>query len=313
MKAFLLIITIAPLLTNTAFGQDCDDCQSYGIDFLNDGAYFQNSDSSDPFTALQEFEGCANDTSNNVFVDSNGDQYECTLSQLQPDDTPQLVTCPVDKNELFDGEYSLLILSNNGGCEPIAYQRDFELSVGPQQTTTVSPTVVISSTTTPIVTVVQTVTQVITQTADPSTTTVPRATLRPTITKHLLPSITIVKKAILTVTKVKQIVNIISTKFVTTTPKCKPTAKRRIADPIARIAATILRSSSGVVERDAMPVPTARSGSTEYKRAVLEGRAIEPEVKARFLRERRERLALEKRSPDEPVVTVMDSGGEVVT
>lgn len=173
MIASLLIPTITAFFTKACLSQDCGDCQSYGIDFLNDGSYFQNSDSSDPFTALQEFEGCANDTSHNVFVDPDDEQYECTMSQLQPDDTPQLVTCPVNKDQLFDGKWSLLILSNNGGCEPIDYQRDFELSVGPQQTETVSPMVVVSSTTTPIVTVVQTVTQIITQAASPSTTTVP--------------------------------------------------------------------------------------------------------------------------------------------
>lgn len=309
-----LLHALIPTLSfvQICLGQECGDCQSYGIDFLNGGSYFQNSDSTDPFTALQEFEGCANDTSNNIFVDADGDQFECSLSQLQPDDTPQLVTCPVNKNELIDGEYSLLIISNNGDCDPIAYQRDFLLSVGPQQTTTVSPTITVSTTTTPIVTVIQTQTQTITQTAKPLTTTVPRATLSPTITKYPLPSITVVTKAIFTVTKVQQIPNIVSTKIVTTTPKCKPTAQRRVADPIARIAATIL-GDLGLEARDAAPMPTVRSGTTEFKRAILEGRAVEPEIKARFLRERRERVALEKRAPDEPTVVVTDSEGTPVT
>ena len=145
MQYVRLITALSYFIVRTSLAQECADCQSYGIDFLSGGSYFQNSESTDPFTALQEFESCTNDTSNNIFVDPNGDQYECTMSQLQPDDTPQLVTCPLNKNELFDGEWSILVLSNNGGCEPIAYQREFYLSVGPQQTTTISPTVVIST------------------------------------------------------------------------------------------------------------------------------------------------------------------------
>lgn len=46
----------------------------------------------------------------------------------------------IQKDNLVSGEYSILVLSNNGAEDPIAYQRDFSLLVGPQQTTTVSLT-----------------------------------------------------------------------------------------------------------------------------------------------------------------------------
>ena len=72
--------------------EECEECQSFAIDFQDQGSYFQNSESTEPFTALQEFEGCTNDTTHNVFVDPNGDQYECSMSDMQPDDTPQLIT-----------------------------------------------------------------------------------------------------------------------------------------------------------------------------------------------------------------------------
>lgn len=305
-------VALGGFLLQICLGQECQECQSYGIDFLSGGSYFQNSESTEAFTALQEFEGCANDTANNIFIDPNGEWFECTLSQLTPDDTPQLVTCPINKNQLFDGDWTLEIISNNGGCDPIAYRRDFFLSVGPQQTTTVSPTVVITTTSTPIITVLQTTTQIVTQTANPSTTTVPRATITPTITKHPLPKITIVTKAIFTVTKVKQVASIVSTSFTTTTPKCKPTAKHRIADPTAGNAASII-DDFGLTEGAAESTLAARSGTTAFRRAILDGRAIEPEVKARFLRERREKVALEKRAPDQPVITTTDSEGEPVT
>ncbi|KAF2493425.1 hypothetical protein BU16DRAFT_465305 [Lophium mytilinum] len=119
------------------------DCESFGMDFQDGGSYFQNSLSSDPFTFVSQFEalttceGCDNDTATNVFVDPNGDQYLCTDTALQPDDTDELSTCPLNKNQLWSGAWSVLILSNNGNDDPIAYERDFELSVGPQNTSTV--------------------------------------------------------------------------------------------------------------------------------------------------------------------------------
>jgi hypothetical protein len=39
-------------------------CQVYGIDFQSGGSYFQNSAFTDPFTLVQEFSGCSNDTAN---------------------------------------------------------------------------------------------------------------------------------------------------------------------------------------------------------------------------------------------------------
>ena len=85
---------LASSLLGVVLAQDdtCGSCQSYGVDFVSGGTYFQNSLSTDPFTAVQEFEGCSNDTSNNVLVDPNGDQYECTMTPLQPDDTPETLS-----------------------------------------------------------------------------------------------------------------------------------------------------------------------------------------------------------------------------
>ncbi|OCL00380.1 uncharacterized protein K441DRAFT_533440 [Cenococcum geophilum 1.58] len=113
------------------------DCNSFGMDFQNGGAYFQNSLSTEPFTFVSEFEGCNNDTANNVLVDPTGEQYLCTDTNLTPDDTNQMSTCPLNKNQLSSGAWSVLILSNNGDGDPIAYERDFSLDVGPQSTSTV--------------------------------------------------------------------------------------------------------------------------------------------------------------------------------
>jgi hypothetical protein len=54
---------------------------------------------------------------------------------------------------MLSGDWSILILSNNGNGTPIAYQRDFLLSVGPQITATFTPTVIANATVTPVVNV----------------------------------------------------------------------------------------------------------------------------------------------------------------
>ena len=83
---------LALTLATSVLAQECGTCQSFGVDFYGGGSFFQNSESTDPFTAVQEFEGCSNDTSHNVLVDPNGDQYQCTLTPMQPDDTPETLT-----------------------------------------------------------------------------------------------------------------------------------------------------------------------------------------------------------------------------
>ena len=95
MSSFSIVGSVLALslaVTTIAQSDTCGTCQSFGVDFMSGGSYFQNSNSTDPFTAVQEFEGCANDTSYNVLVDPNGDQYQCTNTPLEPDDTPELTT-----------------------------------------------------------------------------------------------------------------------------------------------------------------------------------------------------------------------------
>ena len=114
-------------------------CHSYGIDFQdNGGPYFQNISSSDDFTFVSTFEGCEKDFATNIIVDPTGEQYQCTDTSLQPDNTYQMSTCPLMKNSLYSGDWSLIILGNNGDKEQFAYQRDFILTVGKPVTSTVS-------------------------------------------------------------------------------------------------------------------------------------------------------------------------------
>ncbi|KAK5136074.1 hypothetical protein LTR08_004124 [Meristemomyces frigidus] len=117
----------------------------------------------------------------------------------------------------------------------------------------------------------------------------------------------------LTFTSTTTVPNVVATNTVQATASCKlPSNRRQYPDPVASVLPSVL---GGLVDsifgdlgitlkaRNALPAPTARSASTEFKRALIERRAISPAVKADYVLERRERLALNKRAPDEPTVT----------
>jgi hypothetical protein len=45
------------LFASYTLAQDDNPCKSFGVDFQDQGTYFQNSNSSDPFTFVSDFEG----------------------------------------------------------------------------------------------------------------------------------------------------------------------------------------------------------------------------------------------------------------
>lgn len=315
--ATLALLSLIP----SVFG----DCESFGVDFTSGGTFFQNSNSSDPFTAIQEFTGCEKDNAHNVFVDPNGDQTECSETPMQPDDAPQLITCEDwPKERLYDGDWSLLIISNNGDDgEPIAYQRDFSLTVGEQQTSTVTPTVTVSNVETPVVNITRTVVETITQTAEASTITSGRGTF--TVTPK--PTTITTTRGFITLTQHTQTWSVVpSTTTVAASCSVKPT--RRVKDPIASIVPYVLGDLNHIVE-DVINLnkgivggilgkvlnPFGRnrkstskfSSAFHFKREILEGRTPSEELKKAFVAERAANLkrdALEKRAPDERTKTV---------
>ncbi|KAG8627277.1 hypothetical protein KVT40_004760 [Elsinoe batatas] len=82
--------------------------------------------------------GCQPDLAQNLLVDPEGNELLCTDTSLTPDDVNQISTCPTLKNQLVSGEWSVLIISNNGNGSAIAYERDLYLTVGVPTTITVS-------------------------------------------------------------------------------------------------------------------------------------------------------------------------------
>ncbi|KAL8821165.1 MAG: hypothetical protein Q9191_007365 [Dirinaria sp. TL-2023a] len=282
---------------------------SFGVDFVDQGTYFQNSLSTDNFTFVSRFEGqcpshvmmayaqslqpgCQNGIANNLLVDPNGDEYICSNTPLQPDDTPELSTCPIEKDNLFSGLWSLLIISNNGNGDPVAYERDITLSVGPQATTTFTPTgdtiqMTLPLTVTPLVNVTSTSTTTSTTVLPPSTVTSPSTTLHPTVTSTP-PPVTVTKTVTLitlTITKPTLSVKKVTS---TSTATCVTPAKQTSPDPTATITPTAITAAA---------LQTPASGA-KFRRV--------PVDREQRLKQRAERM-VNKRAPDAPTITVTDT------
>lgn len=242
-------------------------------------------------------------------VDPNANEYQCTDTPLSPDDTPEtstwyappfaitakfslIISSPIDKDQLWSGDWSILIISNNGDGDPIAYERDFTLSVGPQQTATYTPTVTVPFTTTPVVNSTSVETDTSTTTLPKSTITEPSTTLSPTKTITPRRVTVTTTNTLLTITKTIPTI-VISKSTTVVTASCSIPPKQWRPDPTCHITPTLIHAAA--LE------PTSRSVKFRIKdRSVLDD-------KAKFLEERHERLAhLAKRAPDSPTVTVTD-------
>jgi hypothetical protein len=54
-------------------------CLVYGIDYVDGGSYFIDSSSTSDFTAVQQFDGCNDDSASILLVQqSTEDEYECS-------------------------------------------------------------------------------------------------------------------------------------------------------------------------------------------------------------------------------------------
>ncbi|KAH0172358.1 hypothetical protein KCU67_g1763, partial [Aureobasidium melanogenum] len=272
-------------------------CEVYGIDIQNGGTYFENSELTVPFTLVQEFSGCDNDTANNILVDPNGDQYECSDTPLVPAYTPETVTCSDwPQDELYSGDWSLVVISNNGDGDPIAYQRDFSLTVGTPTTVTITPTVTATDLETSVFSILSTTSSTITTTLVAQTTTKQAlmAFATPTLLSHPL-QVQVVTQNLFTVTQTQYAPQVTQTTVEVQASCASPTPNWQ-PDPIARIQITILKTIS------------QRLNSAKFKRGALEDAAAKQE----FVKSRAERLqGLEKRGPDPSVTTVTATNTDV--
>ncbi|KAI7509161.1 hypothetical protein KC347_g5464 [Hortaea werneckii] len=307
--ASLTLVAARAVAQNTA--EECfadgyvNPCMGFAMDFHDGGSYFQNISSPDDFSFSSQFEGCQADAfANNLLVDPNGDQYLCTDMDLFPDDTTETSTCPLEKQQMWSGDWTVVIISNNGekGC-PIAIQRDFELTVAEPSTEVYTPTVTIPSVITPV------------ETSTSVTTTTDRLTLTSTITSPkytLKPTTTITPKRV-TTTKTKTIGTIRKTAYTaipvvknkTITKTCSLPHKATQKDRKATVTPTLVTAAALQITTIPDPTPKPR-----MRRAALdaEGRLLEKQA---FVAERRawleENGQLKKRGLDVATTTITES------
>ncbi|KAH7080371.1 hypothetical protein BKA63DRAFT_407796 [Paraphoma chrysanthemicola] len=109
-------------------------CYSYGVDFVDEGNYFINSQLTEKFSSVSYFKGCNQDIADVLLVEPEGvnaQEYLCDQIPTYPESDLKTSTCPVQKNQMISGHWLLLVLGNNGDDgQPFAWQRDLYLTVG---------------------------------------------------------------------------------------------------------------------------------------------------------------------------------------
>jgi hypothetical protein len=276
-------------------------CYSYGVDFLDEGSYFINSLSSDPFTSVSTFKGCNTDVADILLVDPDDTEYLCDEIPTTPADTPQLSKCPILKDQMSSGHWILLILGNNGAypAQPFAWQRDLYLTLGTQVTSTYTPTVTFSTTTVPIATQVLSTTSVLVTEVGPfETVTIPSATAKKT--KTITPkAVTTTSTKVMTKTRLDA-TRVFVTTTKTATATCTTPGRPGKPDKPCHFTPTLLHPA-------ALATPTSLPKYNRYVRR--SDRAVDYDwARARVEAAKQKRSAkaqgLERRAPDAPTTTL---------
>ncbi|QSZ32010.1 hypothetical protein DSL72_001579 [Monilinia vaccinii-corymbosi] len=285
------------------------DCASYGIDFQNGASYFINNLDNSNFTTVTQFVGCTG-IADVIIVGPDENSWLCSDVPTQPDNVNELSTCPLLKNEMYSGSWTIVILGNNGNSSSFAAQRTFDLLVGPQLTVTYTPTVNITSVVTPSTTLPTTITQTDSTTIPAVTITEPSATADNTVT--------ITPSSVTTTVTSTSTQTVISRKFtfpivtVTKTASCRVPTKLATKDPYPNqhyLALARSVTSNSYVKRTAMPAPAAAL-ITPAPRANINNRDDSVEIANVLGRRAVGRLLekkLNKRAPDVPTLTITDT------
>ncbi|KAF7186501.1 hypothetical protein HII31_12203 [Pseudocercospora fuligena] len=289
-----------PKEDNEDFDYDEDSiCYSYGIDYQNGGSYFIDSRSNASFTCVSQFESCVEDTYSNIILvnDDTGDQVLCTDVPTTPELVSQMSTCPIRKDEMTSGDWSIIAIGNNGDGSPFGWQRDFYLTVGVPETTTITSTLTFSETTTPTATITSTST-IKTTTNIPNKSTVTIAAYTRTSTVTPKPIITTTSKII--TRTFDRWTRTVSTVTKTVYPTCTVPPRPNNPDPECRIKPTVV------------PIPKGLKINVSKKARRADTPLNAEQLRKRFeqLKITRERLARDKfdrRSPDAPIITETDT------
>jgi hypothetical protein len=278
-------------------------CYSYGVDYLDEGHYFVNSQLVEKFNAVSYFEGCNQDTADILLIAPEGvtsREYICDQVPTYPDKELKSSTCPIQKNQMVSGHWILLVVGDNGEHgQPFAWQRDLYLTVGTPITTTVTPTVTFSISYTPVETQVttSTFTNIIT-TGPLSTVTVASGTARNTKT-ITPPAITTTTTKIMTRTSLS-LSRTFSVTTRTVTATCTTPVRPGRPDKPGHYSPTRLHPAALVTPTNVPKMhrfmrKADRSVDYEWARARVEAVKQRREEK---LREAEARL--ERRTPDTP-------------
>jgi hypothetical protein len=85
----LLKASILAALLPGVFSQGC---QSFGVDITEDASVFVNIQSNDSFSFVEQFQNCSNTNAQNYLVDPDGDEIECSDTDMDPANTPETST-----------------------------------------------------------------------------------------------------------------------------------------------------------------------------------------------------------------------------
>lgn len=266
-------------------------CESFPVDFKNNGNYFININSNDSFTAVSEFYSCQ-EPARVVLITPKNKTIFCSDVATSPDYTDETTTCSISKNQMYTGDWKLILLDNNGNGSTFNAQRLLHLSVGEQVTSVVIPTITLSVTQTPTSTVNATITDVESTTLTPSSvTSLASNALTQTVTSYPLRQ-TVTTSSTATVTRTK-------TRFTytvetyTETELCANIFAAEVADPTAD-AGLLSIASAAIASASATPAPTRRA---RIRRGITKVMQVA----------RRNVANLAKRTPDSATVTSTDT------
>ncbi|KAK6008414.1 hypothetical protein QM012_000317 [Aureobasidium pullulans] len=279
------------LAIGLALLQVASACESFGVDFKDNGDYFININSNDSFTAVSEFYNCQ-EPARAILITPRNQSIFCSDVATSPDYTDETTTCPILKNQMYSGDWTLLLLDNNGNASTFSAKRRLHLDVGEQVTSVVIPTITLSVTQTPTSTVNATITDVESTTLPPSSVTSLASNAETQTVTYYPPRETITKSSTATVTRT-------STRFTytvktyTETEICAVAFAALPADPTAD-ASLLSIASAAIASASATPAPGRRA-------------RIRRDITKVVQVERRNVVNLAKRTPDSATVTSTDT------
>ncbi|KAI8936240.1 hypothetical protein NX059_006664 [Plenodomus lindquistii] len=283
-------------------------CYSFGVDFVDEGSYFINAQSTEQFTAVSYFQGCNDDVADVLFVDPSNDEYLCSQIPTVPENSNQISTCPIKKNQMTSGHWLLLILGNNGDDgQPFAWQRDLYLTVGSQITATITPTITVSILSTPTQTQTTTSTSIdVVEIGPLSTLFLPSGTAKKI--KTITPKPT-TQTSTKTMTKTRLSVTIQNSKTTrTVTATCTTPAHNAKPDKPCEYSPTLIHPA-------ALETPTSIPKMHRFMRK--SDRLVDYEwarARVEAAKQRRAEGKLQRRAPDAPTTTLtLDSAVSTTT